>query len=57
MNRIDEYKDKINWDIWEDIMTYNWGVHVPKGQNKSAPEESCTNSSQRANNVHSIKKA
>lgn len=57
MNRIDEYKDRIQWDIWEDIMTYNWGVHVPKGQNKSAPEESCTNSSQRANNVHSIKKA
>jgi hypothetical protein len=19
MNRIDEYKDKMNWDIWEDI--------------------------------------
>jgi len=45
MNRIDEYKNKINWDIWEDIQRV-----------KDAPEEYCTNSSQRTNNVQSLKR-
>jgi hypothetical protein len=45
MNRIDEYKDKMNWDIWEDIQRVE----------KNA-EECCTNSSQRTNNVQSLKR-
>jgi len=31
LHRVDEYKDKIHWDIWEDIMTNDRGLHVPKG--------------------------
>ena len=52
MNRIDEYKDKIHWDIWEDVMTNDRGIHTPEGN----AEESCTNSSQRTNNVQSLKR-
>lgn len=39
MNRIDEYKDKMNWDIWEDIMTNDRGIHVPKGNAEEKPHE------------------
>lgn len=45
MNKIDEYKNKINWDIWEDIQRVEENA-----------EESCTNSSQRTNNVQSLKR-
>jgi len=45
MNKIDEYKNKINWDIWEDIQRVEENA-----------EEYCTNSSQRTNNVQSLKR-
>jgi len=45
MNKLEEYKNGIQWDIWEDIQRV-----------KDAPEEYCTNSSQRTNNVQSLKR-
>ena len=70
MNKIDEYKDKMNWDIWEDvspcvgICTLNEDSicigcdrHIDEIMNNyRAPEESCTNNSQCTNNVQSLKR-
>ena len=45
MNKLEEYKNRIQWDIWEDIQRV-----------KENAEEYCTNSSQRTNNVQSLKR-
>ena len=39
LDKIDEYKDKINWDIWEDVVTDYWGIHTPEGNAEEKPHE------------------
>jgi len=37
MNRIDEYKDKINWDIWEDIQRVKENAEEKPHENPNIP--------------------
>ena len=37
MNRIDEYKDKMNWDIWEDIQRVKENAEEYPHENPNIP--------------------
>lgn len=37
MNRIDEYKDKMNWDMWEDIQRVKENAEKKPHENPNIP--------------------
>ena len=37
MNKIDEYKNKINWDIWEDIQRVKENAEEKPHENPNIP--------------------
>lgn len=40
MNRIDEYKDKMNWDMWEDIQRVKENAEKKPHENPLNPNKS-----------------